>query len=151
MPDETVRARTANDAHSLERRTAQAVAEDHCPFCRGTARDREVRSLAGVLSFLLAVKFAALARGCAGIPPMTLGYYCKVERSYTDEACAHEHCLSDGLVRVDDDTLIAMATTCSNRELALHAEIRLRQRYPSKRVKVVKRRVSASFGGERGD
>lgn len=46
------------------------------------------------------------------------------------------------LSKVSDDFLIDMATTCSNRGMALASEMQLRARYPSR--KVVRRRKPAA-------
>ena len=64
-----------------------------------------------------------------------LGYFCKVQSEYRDSPCRHKSCNSDPAVRASDDTLIAFATTCSDRGIALTAEIALRKRYPSRRWK----------------
>ncbi len=64
-----------------------------------------------------------------------LYYFCKISGQAEETPCHHASCQSDPAYRTDDDTLIAMATTCSNRELALHAEVTLRKRYPSRKAR----------------
>lgn len=61
-----------------------------------------------------------------------IGYWCKVSVSYNEKPCEHVDCMIDPAVRVSDDTLYAIATTCSSQEMRLHAEMTLRKRYPSK-------------------
>ena len=64
-----------------------------------------------------------------GIP-----YFCKISRQMEESPCIHDDCHSDPCYRISDDILIAFATTCSNRQIALASEVDLRKRYPSRKA-----------------
>lgn len=50
---------------------------------------------------------------------------------------------------IDDDMLIDVATTCSNRGIALAAEVALRKKYPSVRAKRMQQDAVAVLKGKR--
>lgn len=62
---------------------------------------------------------------------VSVPFFCKEIRAEQFEPCGHPACESEPAYRVDYETLICLASTCSNRGLALHAEMTLRKRYPS--------------------
>lgn len=72
-----------------------------------------------------------------------MGWFCKVVGKYQNSRCDHEDCYTDPAARVDNDVLIAFATTCSDAGIRLLAERDLRRRYPSRvsaRIKKARRK-----------
>lgn len=67
-------------------------------------------------------------RGSSG----QMTFWCWKKREDLEEQCGHLRCKNDPLARCSYDYLMNVAATCTNSDLARHAEMTLRKRYPSK-------------------
>lgn len=76
-------------------------------------------------------------------------YFCKMSGEMGELPCDHSTCQKDPHVRVTDDTLISFATTCSNNDIRLGAEVALRKRYPSNRAQRAIREPAAELRRQR--